>query len=148
MRNSNTQSVSSNLGIGGEKYPYTHQLLQLDQCRRQGQVPDELKSVESPLVVSQWSSLLKDHPDKQFAQYVLTGIAEGFRIGFDYVWAECRSAQSNLRSAESNPDVVETYLQEEVALDRVVGPWPPGKFPSIQISPFGVIPKGHSPRKW
>ncbi len=110
MRNSNTQSVSSNLGIGGEKYPDTHQLLQLDQYRRQGRVPDELKRVESPLVVSQWSSLLKDHPDKQFAQYVLTGIAEGFRIGFDYVRAECRSAQSNLRSAESNPDVVATYL--------------------------------------
>ena len=99
-------------------------------------------------MASQWTSLLRGHPDKRFTQYVLAGIADGFRVGFDYARAECRSAQSNPLSADSNPEVVSRYLQEEVALGRVVGPLSPEEVPGIHISPFGVIPKGHVPGKW
>ena len=44
--------------------------------------------------------------------------------------------------------VVAAYLQEEVALGGVVGPLPVGSIPGVQVSPVGVIPKGHTPGKW
>ena len=46
--------------ITGETgYRYTHQLAQLEQCRGQMPVPEQLRRVESPLVASQWASLLE-----------------------------------------------------------------------------------------
>ena len=56
---------------------------------------------------------------------------------------------SNLQSAVANPEVVQAYLDNEVALGRIVGPveWrarPPGS----QMSSFGVIPKPSQPGKW
>lgn len=91
--------------------------------------------------------MLKDHPDVELAQYLLAGITEGFRIGFDHTHT-CVSAKSNLLSAEQNPEVVRAYLQEEVDLGRVIGPLPKESSHGIHISPFGVIPKSGKPGKW
>ena len=92
--------------------------------------------------------MLQDHPNQALVQYILSGIRGGFRIGFNYGKAACKPARCNLLSAETNPEVVAAYLQEEVALGRVVGPLPVGSIPGVQVSPFGVIPKGHTPGKW
>ena len=35
-----------------------------------------------------------------------------------------------------------------MTLGRVLGPLQVGSIPGVQVSPFGVIPKGHSPGKW
>ena len=51
-------------------------------------------------------------------------------------------------SADRNSEVVTAYLQEEVTLGRVLGPLPVGSIPEVQVSPFSVIPKGHTPGKW
>ena len=61
---------------------YTQQLLLLYQCQGQSTVPKELEIVRSPLVLSEWHTLLQSHPDKQFVHYILTGIEKGVRIGF------------------------------------------------------------------
>ena len=87
--------------------------------------------------------MISDHPDKQLVHYILHGINEGFRVGFRYG----KSAKSNMLSADTNPQVVTSYLQEEVALGRVIGPLPLGSILGIHISPFGVIPKSHTPGK-
>ena len=92
-------------------------------------------------MAAQWAGLLQGHPDKQFSQYMLPGIVNDFRVGFDYAEAECYTAQSNLLSVDTN--LVSRYLQE-VSVGQVVGPLPPG----IHISPIGAIPKGHKPGKW
>ena len=124
------------------------QLLQLDQCRRIGSVPAILQKVTIPLKYEEWQRMLQSHWDQALVQYILSGIREGFRIGFDYGKVSCKPAKCNLLSAEMNPDVVTAYLQEEVALGRVLGPLQVGSIPGVQVSPFGVIPKGHTPGKW
>ena len=126
----------------------TRQLLQLDQCRHIGPVVKILQKVTTPLKHEEWQLMLKNHPNQALVQYILSGIRGGFRIGFNYRQAACKPARCNLLSAEINPEVVATYLQEEVALGRVVGPLPVGSIPGVQVSPFGVIPKGHTPGKW
>ena len=92
--------------------------------------------------------MLQGHPNRTLVHYILSGISEGFRIGFDYEKTSCKSAKCNLLSVDRNPEVVTAYLQEEVTLGRVLGPLPVGSIPEVQVSPFGVIPKGHTPGKW
>ena len=75
-------------------------------------MPEQLRRVETSLVAAQWAGLLQGHPDKQFSEYVLSGIVNGFRVGFDYAEAECCSVQLNLLSADTNQEVVSRYLQE------------------------------------
>ena len=64
--------------------------------------------------------MISNHPDKQLVHYILQGITEGFRVGFRYGKSQCKSAKSIMLSADTNPQVVILYLQEEVALGRVV----------------------------
>ena len=70
--------------------------------------------------------MLQEHPDKELVEYILHGILDGFRIGYDYRKAHCVPAKLNMVSAVTNPQVAAAYLQEEVALGRVVGPLPMG----------------------
>ena len=83
-----------------ESYPYSylvfysfllvHQaaavLWQLEICRRQGKVelPKILQLNHSPLDWKVWQDYLNNHPDKNLADYVIQGIRDGFRVGFDY----------------------------------------------------------------
>ena len=50
-------------------------------------------------------------------------------------------------SAVQKPEVVREYLVKECVEGRVMGPLEPTQFPRVQISRFGVIPKGSS-GKW
>lgn len=51
-------------------------------------------------------------------------------------------------SAALHPEVVSDYLDKELALGRMLGPFPLSHAPSCHISRFGVIPKGHNTGKW
>lgn len=97
------------------------------------------------MVYERWSEQLKLHPDAEFSSYVLKGISQGFRIGFDYTTAFCASARSNMQSVKACPLVVDEYLQEEVKLNRVIGPLPMWTMEGIQINRIGVIPKKYQP---
>ena len=91
---------------------------------------------------------LQGHPDQLAAQHVLKGLKEGFRIGLQYVTNNWRPASSNMLLADTNLQVVSDYLQEDVEAGRIIGPLKQGSVMGLQISPFGVIPKGHTPGKW
>ena len=52
-----------------------------------------------------------------------------------------------MSSARDHPEVVRDYLAGECAEGRILGPFPAGSLPGLQVSRFGVIPKGKS-GKW
>ena len=95
----------------------------------------------------EWAVLLSTHPDPTFVDYILTGMREGFRIGF-LPSGRLKSARRNFSTAEDHAGVVQKYLDLECSLNRVVGPIDPKSLPGIQVSSFGVIPKRHQPGKW
>ena len=99
----------------------------------------------TPLDAAQWEILLADHPDRQFVQYLLSGIREGFRIGFDRNHT-CKRATGNMNSAISNPQPVAEFLRTKTQAGRVVGPLRDN--PLVHSSCFGVIPKQGQPNKW
>ena len=54
-------------------------------------------------------------------------------------------------SAKQHPEVVTSYLQTEISLGRMLGPFTDKiirDFPPLHINRFGVIPKGHNTGKW
>ena len=132
-------------------YPYTDDLLKLEACtsRKGENLLQKLSksSITTPLVWRRWSQALENHPDKAFRDYIVSGLKEGFRIGFK--GRKCRPAKTNMKSALEQPQVVSKYLWDKCATGRVVGPLAVNKFrdTDLIISRFGVIPKG-SNGKW
>ena len=111
-------------------------------------VQAELRQLKTPLVRDEWVACLREHPDRDFVSYLVKGISDGFRVGFDYSDHTCHSAKANMQSAINNETVVQERLQAEVNLGRVIGPLEADEFPTVQVSHFGVIPKNHQPGKW
>ena len=85
--------------------------------------------------------------DEAFVHYILQGIAEGFRVGFNCRHHSLIFCKRNM-SATQLPQVVSDYLLEELALNRVTQiPAVTAQAVGIQCSPFGVIPKKNKPGK-
>ena len=131
------------------EYEYMEDLLQLHSMQRTipNEVPRALRGNPTPLQEEEWRVRLQKHPDSRLKDYVLRGIREGFRVGYDYRKHRCRSVKDNLRSALEHPDIVCKYIAEECAEGRLLGPFSPDSLPSVQVSRFGVIPKS-TPGKW
>ena len=127
--------------IGG-KYNYLTDLLHLQSCTDGFQAPLGLQKISSPLTdkLSSWEEYLQCHPDKQFRQFIIKGLEEGFHIGFNREHL-CRSSSHNLLSCLDHPRVVQSYIEKECSLGRMVGPFPQGEPSGLHLSPFGVIPK-------
>ena len=88
------------------------------------------------------------HPDQSFVTYVLDGLQNGFRVGFNPASVSLKSATQNMPSASLQPSVIDDYLYTELAKGRVAGPFSSPPLPHLHISRFGVIPKKHQPGKW
>ena len=121
-------------------------LSQLSPSLRQP-LPSMLCQVHTPLVIAEWRSQWCQYPDREFCQYLIDGLTDGFRIGFNYTSHRCQAAKCNMLSAVQNPGIVEQYLKKECELGCVVGPLVAGSIP-LHINRFGVIPKPHQPGKW
>ena len=95
-----------------------------------------------------WESALADLPDRALSRYLLSGIKEGFRIGFDHSrWPNLLCpAQRNMGSAKANPEVVQRYIDTEMQAGRLIPV--DGRKRQIHISSFSVILKRQQPGKW
>ena len=80
--------------------------------------------------------------------FFLEGISNGFRIGLTTPTQPLQPARRNLQAALLHRQVVDEYLQTELTLQRISGPFPLSLCTAAQISRFGVIPKRHQPNKW
>ena len=74
----------------------------MDSCKpaqdepRRGESPDH----HFPLQVELWAKELHSHPDNYFTNYVLEGLTNGFRIGFNRRHPLCSSVR-NLSTKKS-----------------------------------------------
>ena len=82
------------------------------------------------------------YPDQSFVTYVLDGLQNGFRVGFNPASVSTlKSATQNMPSASLQPSVIDDYLSTELAKGHVAGPFSSPPLPHLHISHFGVIPK-------
>ena len=110
-------------------------------------VPAAATRITSPLIVDNWRIMLAKYPNTPLVNFFTLGIQEGFRLGFTPCTTTVKSAKWNLQCALQHPEVVESYLADEVALGRVSGPFSYSSVPHAHISRFGIIPKNHQPNK-
>ncbi len=73
-----------------------------------------------PLVAEVWQHLLAEHPDREFAGYILRGIQAGFRVGFNPEMATLHPSHGNIISALEHKEIVSEYLRKEIEASRVV----------------------------
>ena len=130
-------------------YQHTADLLCLDFCRPgKINIAPEFASVSTPLVYDNWAAILVGHPDQAFVRYICDGIKFGFRIRFQW-GSPLSSASSNMESARQHPAVISEYLQKELSMGRMLGPFTNTQtLPPLLVNRFGVIPKGHNTGKW
>ena len=109
-------------------------------------LPQELTRITTPLRWRTWEKALGSFPDREFAAYIVSGIREGFRIGFDYCrYQRLKSKARNLGSAYEHPNIVGDYLSDELREGRIAGSQ---RLLQLHFSSFGVIPKRSQPGKW
>lgn len=105
-------------------YEYTSDLLCLDFCRPSLEHQCQaLIGIRTPLCAAAWNRALVSHPDRAFARYTSQGLRQGFRIGFNHR-APLKSAASNMGSAHQHPTVTREYVDKELSLGRMLGPFP------------------------
>ena len=102
----------------------------------------------SPIRVEKLRQEVLTHPDQSFVTYVLDGLENGFRVGFNPLSVSLKSATQNMPSASLQPSVIDDHLHTELAKGRVAGPFSSPPLPHLHISRFGVTPKKHQPGKW
>ena len=99
---------------------------------------------------SSWEALLSYHHDVHFVRYILTGLSEGFRVGFSWL-GSLRSAHRNIPSAYQHPEMVDEYISNELAMGNLIGPFSSpllSNGQSLHVNWIGVVPKGHNRGKW
>ena len=62
-----------------------------------------------------WVRVLPAYPDKEFAEYVCSGICHRFRIGFDYQRAWLTPVYRDMKSAVEHGEVVDKWWTSTLA---------------------------------
>lgn len=140
--------VSTLLGVRSGVYTYMNTLRQLDHPPATIPPLPRWAQCSTPIRVPALASLLSSHPDLDFVTYVLRGLSDGFHVGFDERMVRLRPSRRNHPSSLANRTVISSYIQEEVAAGRMIGPLSTPLHHLVHRSPIGLVPKGHNTGQW
>ena len=108
--------------------------------------PLNLLRAPSPIVVSALLLAMQHHLDQHLASYILSGLTNGFHIGFDHrcrLWCNGRKHPSTTE----HPLIVQQHIEVKQARGSLVGALPPSWLLQSNLVPWGWVPKPHSD-KW
>jgi hypothetical protein len=107
----------------------------------------DLFAIVTPINVSAFEDLLRDHPNRPFVVSVLRGLREGFwpgadtsKDGYPLTWDFSHRPLAN----EEHIAFVQGQVDEEVRLHRFSPPFGPDLLPGMYSTPIHVVPKPHS----
>ena len=136
------------LGIRAGSYAYMDDLRRLSQSdQSRDSLVSRWAACSTPIRISILAQSMAGHPDQEFSRFILRGLSDGFHIGYFSQSHSLRSSLTNHPSSLANPQVISTYLTEEVAAGRMVGPLSPDA-DDIHCSPIGLVPKGRDTGLW
>ena len=101
-----------------------------------------------PINCNLLAAQLSCYPNPSQAKYLVAGLRHGFRVGFHAENIKLQSAARNCPSADEHPEIIDKYLNDEVAAGRVFGPTDSSPCPNLHISRFGAIPKKSKANAW
>ena len=115
-------------GAERDKYPYMGDLLAMERMVPSAR-PALRTSKRSPLLFAEQIS-------SGYAAFIVRGVQNGFRIGFDYSLNSCTSVGRNMILARIHPQQIQEYIKRELAAGRVICPL--SDTDVVQISCFGM----------
>ena len=108
--------------------------------------PAVLSHIEMPVNLCRWRAGLVELRDQEFAQFILQGLQQGFRIGFQR-GSPLMQAGHNMPCPDAR--VVEEYLRREINLNQLVKlSKQEAECLKVHSSPMGIIPKKNKPGSW
>ena len=112
--------------LSNQSHVSSGDLLQLEACKPLSHsnppIPPAALVIVTPLIPHHWEDALRHHPDQQLASYVVSGLTNGFRVGYQRAGSTKQSARINMVSAVRNPGPVQQYLSTELTEGRIAGP--------------------------
>ena len=117
--------------------PLSSSCLVASTCQQDLVLPSRVTPID---VQKLWHELCF-HPEQVKVDYVISGLMNGSRLGFDPSAVSLQSAVHNMPSASLQPSVIDQYLRLELEKGRVAGPFLISPIPNLHVSRFGVIPK-------
>ena len=93
----------------------------------------------SPIVLNNLLLALETYPDREAAGL----LADGFQFGFslNYSGPRQRYEAKNLKSVDSNMEIVRQKISKELEAGRIGGPYDEPPFTNFRVSPLGLVPK-------
>jgi hypothetical protein len=100
--------------------------------------------VTTPIKIDMLEFLTREHPNRPFINYILSGLREGFRYGFTGIRQSI--IQRNLASIDMDVQAFEDAIAKEVDLGRYAGPFDLADPPcdTFVVNPCGLVPKKDS----
>ncbi len=111
----------------------------MDYLNQLDQTQDEGPSI-STLRINGWRELCHGYPDTNKVQYLLDIVQHGANIQCDGQPSNT-AKHKNLQSAHEYPKAVDEFLQKEIELDRISGPFNRPPLDNMTVSPLGVVAK-------
>ncbi len=86
----------------------------------------------TPVNISKLGRALRNHPNRCFVNYLITGLVQGFFAGLSWM-PDYSLVCKNLLSALKEPEVVDSLLEKEVKKGFMIGPFDDPPFPTIEL---------------
>ena len=100
----------------------------------------------TPVNVPKLGQALRNHPNRCFVNYLITGLIQGFFAGL--LWLPNHSFScNNLLSAVKEPEIVDILLEKEVKKGFLIGPFDKSPFSICRINPIGIATRKYSGKK-
>jgi hypothetical protein len=93
----------------------------------------------SPICVNEVEKSLENYPYKVIACELIKGLKFGFPL--NYSGPRSPITSKNLKSVADMPELTKQTISKELAMGRIVGTFSVPPFPTLRVSPIGLVPK-------
>ena len=100
--------------------------------------PHELPRAHIPLRTSTFEQELRNHPNKAWISWLLSGIDNGVSTGYN--GPRFPHTARKLASALKHPDIIDAELSKEIAAGRILGPFSECPLSNLRTSGLGAVP--------
>lgn len=101
-----------------------------------------------PINLQALEPFFTNHLDQAYANFILQGLSQGFRVGYSMATNKLVSRRKNHPSSQEQAAAVDDRMLSELTAGMLLGPLPPPQKVLVHVSPIGVVPKPHQPDKW